>query len=116
MIEKPVASTENVDYKADNRYANSLTKKAVAVSEFTKNKTLQEQREFLPVFSVREELLTVIRDNRIVIIVGETGSGKTTQLTQYLYESGYHRNGIIGCTQPRRVAAVSVAKRVAEEM
>ena len=78
--------------------------------------TLKEQREFLPVFSVRDELLTVIRDNRIVIIVGETGSGKTTQLTQYLYESGYHRNGIIGCTQPRRVAAVSVAKRVAEEM
>ena len=65
---------------------------------------------------MRDELLTVIRDNRIVIIVGETGSGKTTQLTQYLYESGYNRNGIIGCTQPRRVAAVSVAKRVAEEM
>ena len=65
---------------------------------------------------MRDDLLTVIRDNRIVIIVGETGSGKTTQLTQYLYESGYSRNGIIGCTQPRRVAAVSVAKRVAEEM
>ena len=57
-----------------------------------------------------------MRDNRIIIIVGETGSGKTTQLTQYLHESGYTRNGIIGCTQPRRVAAVSVAKRVAEEM
>jgi len=40
----------------------------------------------------------VIRDNRIVVIVGETGSGKTTQLTQYLYESGYARNGLIGCT------------------
>lgn len=61
-------------------------------------------------------MLTVIRDNRIVIIVGETGSGKTTQLTQYLHEAGYSRNGTIGCTQPRRVAAVSVAKRVAEEM
>jgi pre-mRNA-splicing factor ATP-dependent RNA helicase DHX38/PRP16 len=53
----------------------------VAVSEFSKAKTLKEQREFLPVFGVRDELLTVIRDNRIVIIVGETGSGKTTQLT-----------------------------------
>lgn len=51
-----------------------------------------------------------------MIIVGETGSGKTTQLTQYLLEDGYGSCGLIGCTQPRRVAAVSVAKRVAEEM
>lgn len=50
------------------------------------------------------------------MIVGETGSGKTTQLTQFLHEEGYSKRGIIGCTQPRRVAAVSVANRVAEEM
>jgi pre-mRNA-splicing factor ATP-dependent RNA helicase DHX38/PRP16 len=48
--------------------------------------------------------------------VGETGSGKTTQLAQYLYEDGYGKYGIIGCTQPRRVAAMSVAKRVSEEV
>lgn len=60
--------------------------------------------------------MTTIRDNKIVIVVGETGSGKTTQLTQYLHENGYSKYGQIGCTQPRRVAAVSVAKRVAEEM
>lgn len=48
--------------------------------------------------------------------MGETGSGKTTQLAQYLYEDGYCAYGIIGCTQPRRVAAMSVAKRVSEEM
>ena len=58
----------------------------------------------------------MIRDNNVVIIVGETGSGKTTQLTQYLHEDGYSEYGIIGCTQPRRVAAMSVAKRVSEEM
>lgn len=52
----------------------------------------------------------------MVIIVGETGSGKTTQLTQYLHEDGYSRYGMIGCTQPRRVAAMSVAKRVSDEM
>lgn len=51
------------------------------MSEFAKSKTMKEQREYLPIYSVREELLTVIRDNKIVIIVGETGSGKTTQLT-----------------------------------
>ena len=85
------------------------------VSEFARTKTIQEQREFLPIFSVREELMNVIRENQVVVIVGETGSGKTTQLTQYLYEDGYARDGLIGCTQPRRVAASSVAKRVATE-
>ncbi|KAL4706408.1 hypothetical protein ACJJTC_012950 [Scirpophaga incertulas] len=49
-------------------------------------------------------------------MLGETGSGKTTQLTQYLHEEGYSRSGTIGCTQPRRVAAMSVAKRVSDEM
>ena len=58
----------------------------------------------------------MIRDNNVVIIVGETGSGKTTQLTQYLHEDGYSNVGMIGCTQPRRVAAMSVAKRVSEEI
>ena len=51
----------------------------------------------------------------VIVIVGETGSGKTTQLTQFLHEDGYSKNGVIGCTQPRRVAAMSVAKRVSEE-
>ncbi len=69
----------------------------------------------LPIFQFRERLLEAIHDNQILVVIGETGSGKTTQMTQYLAESGYTRNGRIGCTQPRRVAAMSVAKRVAEE-
>ena len=56
-----------------------------------------------------------IRDNKVLVIVGETGCGKTTQLTQYLHDAGYTKIGKIGCTQPRRVAAMSVAKRVSEE-
>ena len=56
-----------------------------------------------------------VHDNQILIVIGETGSGKTTQITQYLAEAGYVTKGKIGCTQPRRVAAMSVAKRVAEE-
>lgn len=52
----------------------------------------------------------------MIVVIGETGSGKTTQLGQFLYEDGYCANGIIGCTQPRRVAAMSVAKRVSEEV
>ncbi|KZT58417.1 P-loop containing nucleoside triphosphate hydrolase protein, partial [Calocera cornea HHB12733] len=63
-----------------------------------------------------EDLLRIVRDNQVVVVVGETGSGKTTQLAQFLLEDGYGTYGMIGCTQPRRVAAMSVAKRVSEEM
>jgi len=93
-----------------------ISKPSEGQSAFSKSKTLKEQREYLPAFAVREDLLRVIRDNQVIIVVGQTGSGKTTQLTQFLHEDGYAKNGLIGCTQPRRVAAMSVAKRVAEEM
>lgn len=73
-------------------------------------------RSSLPIFQCREKILRLIAENNAIIIVGETGSGKTTQLTQFLMEEGYGRFGQIVCTQPRRVAAVSVAKRVADEM
>jgi pre-mRNA-splicing factor ATP-dependent RNA helicase DHX38/PRP16 len=103
------------DHKGGSKFAQHL-KKSEGASAFSKSKTLREQREYLPAFAVREELLRVIRDNQVVIVVGQTGSGKTTQLTQFLYEDGYGKLGMIGCTQPRRVAAMSVAKRVSEEM
>lgn len=117
---------------------------------------LQQQRRSLPMYQAREELVKLIRDNRVVIIVGETGSGKTTQLLQYLYEEGFHlgpkaRERLLTtpagtaasskvkaeansegdraivdeeqeeelrliCTQPRRIAAISVAERVAQEV
>ncbi|EYE95781.1 putative RNA helicase-like splicing factor (HRH1) [Aspergillus ruber CBS 135680] len=78
--------------------------------------SMKQQRESLPVFKFRKQLLDAVRENQLLIVVGDTGSGKTTQLTQYLAEGGYGNSGIIGCTQPRRVAAMSVAKRVAEEV
>lgn len=56
-----------------------------------------------------------MHDNQLLIVIGETGSGKTTQITQYVAEAGLAVVGKIGCTQPRRVAAMSVAKRVSEE-
>jgi pre-mRNA-splicing factor ATP-dependent RNA helicase DHX38/PRP16 len=101
--------------KGGSKFAEHLSKQEGA-SNFSKSKSLRQQREYLPAFAVREELLRVIRDNQVIIVVGQTGSGKTTQLTQFLYEDGYGRTGLIGCTQPRRVAAMSVAKRVSEEM
>ncbi|KAH0832174.1 pre-mRNA splicing factor [Lanmaoa asiatica] len=80
-------------------------------------KTIEETRKSLPIYTYREELLTAIKEHQVLIVVAETGSGKTTQLPQYLHEAGYTAGGLkIGCTQPRRVAAMSVAARVAEEM
>ena len=109
----PIAAEE--EFKGTYKFAEHM-KKDDGQSDFSKSKTLREQREYLPAFAVREDLLRVIRDNQIIIVIGETGSGKTTQLTQFLYEDGYGKQGLIGCTQPRRVAAMSVAKRVSEEM
>ena len=78
--------------------------------------TIKQQRESLPVYKFRKQLLDAVRENQLMIVVGDTGSGKTTQLPQYLAEGGFTDGGMIGCTQPRRVAAMSVAKRVAEEV
>ncbi|KAI9841566.1 MAG: hypothetical protein M1837_000612 [Sclerophora amabilis] len=79
--------------------------------------SIEETRKSLPIYGFREDLLAAVDKYQVLIIVGETGSGKTTQIPQYLHEAGYTKGGLkIGCTQPRRVAAMSVAARVAEEM
>jgi HrpA-like RNA helicase len=81
------------------------------------NERIQEERKQLPIYMARETLIEYIQRNQILIIVGETGSGKTTQLPQYIYEcKDIIRNGAIAVTQPRRVAAMSIAKRVSQEM
>jgi ATP-dependent RNA helicase DHX8/PRP22 len=95
---------------------------------------MREARESLPVWQYRKELVSAVHENAVLVVVGDTGSGKTTQLTQYLLEEGFTKNApsqhdgrghrqhlkefhrIIGCTQPRRVAATSVSKRVAQEV
>jgi len=78
--------------------------------------TIEETRKTLPIFRYRQEILEAIAHYQVLIIVGETGSGKTTQIPQYLHEEGYTKRGKICCTQPRRVAAMSVAKRVSDEL
>lgn len=79
--------------------------------------SIQETRKSLPIYQYRDEFLAALEQYQVLVIVGETGSGKTTQLPQYLHEAGYTKNGLkVGCTQPRRVAAMSVAARVAEEV
>jgi pre-mRNA-splicing factor ATP-dependent RNA helicase DHX16 len=79
--------------------------------------SMEETRKSLPIYQFRDQIIQAVQDHQVLIIVGETGSGKTTQIPQYLHEAGYTKDGLkIGCTQPRRVAAMSVAARVAEEM
>ncbi|CAN1189116.1 Probable pre-mRNA-splicing factor ATP-dependent RNA helicase DEAH4, partial [Linum perenne] len=70
----------------------------------------------LPIVQFEEQIIRTVEDNRVVVVIGDTGSGKSTQLSQMLHRHGYSKTGIIGVTQPRRVAAVSVARRVAQEM
>lgn len=72
--------------------------------------------EELPVSERREDIMNAIRDNQVVIIAGETGSGKTTQIPKMCLELGLGAKGLVGHTQPRRLAARSVAERIAEEL
>ncbi|SCM26667.1 pre-mRNA-splicing factor ATP-dependent RNA helicase PRP2, putative [Plasmodium chabaudi chabaudi] len=81
-----------------------------------KMKQIINERKRLPIYSYRYDILKAIKNNKILILVGETGSGKSTQLTQYLYECKYHLYGNIICTQPRRIACIAIANRVADEM
>ncbi|XP_078508280.1 putative ATP-dependent RNA helicase DHX35 isoform X1 [Lissotriton helveticus] len=78
--------------------------------------SIEQQRQRLPVFKLRNHILYLVENFQTVVIVGETGCGKSTQIPQYLAEAGWAAEGkVVGVTQPRRVAAVSVAGRVAEE-
>ncbi|XP_062398972.1 probable ATP-dependent RNA helicase DHX37 isoform X2 [Sardina pilchardus] len=78
---------------------------------------IQAARLKLPVLAEEQVIMEAVRENPCVVLCGETGSGKTTQVPQFLYEAGYASgSGIIGVTEPRRVAAVSMSHRVAKEM
>ncbi len=77
--------------------------------------TIQYPEE-LPISARRAEIIAAMREHQVVVVAGETGSGKTTQLPKMCLDAGLADRGRIGCTQPRRVAALSVSKRVAEEL
>lgn len=106
----------------DGSFLSSAELKVEERKAQTAFERIQIDRKKLPVYEYRERFLAAMEKYQILVIEGETGSGKTTQLPQYLYEAGYCSPGpdgkpmMIGCTQPRRVAAMSVSKRVADEM
>jgi len=98
----------------------SLRKKAEASVRERKNRLLNlpviTYPEELPIISRRRDILKAIRENQAVIISGETGSGKSTQIPKMCMEAGRGISGKIGCTQPRRIAASTISRRIAEEL
>ncbi|XP_041981061.1 probable ATP-dependent RNA helicase DHX34 [Aricia agestis] len=81
--------------------------------KFEKLRKLRKAQSELPVASYREEIVAAVKNEKVVIVAGDTGCGKSTQVPQYLHVAGYQN---IGCTQPRRIACISLSKRVAYEM
>jgi len=86
-----------------------------------KSKDIESVRKSLPIYKYKDEFLSAVEQHQAIVLVGETGSGKTTQTPQFLRDRGFCRGPdgerrMIACTQPRRVAAMSVAARVAEEV
>ena len=84
--------------------------------EVKRDPEIQAARLQLPILAEEQAVMEAIHDNDVVILCGETGSGKTTQVPQFLYEGGYTTRGLIGVTEPRRVAAVTMSRRVALEL
>ncbi|KAI1304582.1 putative ATP-dependent RNA helicase dhr2 [Mortierella claussenii] len=104
-------------YQDEGRLSKKLAMKEPTTDAIIqKAKELKKHRQNLPIYTARDIIIKEVKDNACVVIVGETGSGKTTQIPQYLLESGLAAHGTIAVTQPRRVAAINLAKRVAEEV
>jgi ATP-dependent helicase HrpA len=104
------------DDKARSALVKSIERSIASVAARRANRPRVTLNQALPFYDKRDELKATIRDHQVVIVCGETGSGKTTQLPQICIELGLADRGKIGHTQPRRLAARSVTHRIAEEL
>ena len=143
--EKPVIPVPNLKEEEDeskkerkerlNKFYKVLEKIKGAHVSVQRNPEIEKKRSKLPIFAEEMNIVEAINENavrlpsifwflgftsftfQVVIVSSETGSGKTTQIPQFLYEGGYTSNGhLIGITEPRRVAAISMSQRVGEEL
>ncbi|KAK6350728.1 putative ATP-dependent RNA helicase DHR1 [Orbilia javanica] len=118
---KPVLQPTLVKKPLDVMLSESQDGRKARAVAVTRREEIQAQRLQLPIVADEQKIMETIHNNLVTILCGETGSGKTTQVPQFLFEAGYGdpnggTPGMIGVTQPRRVAAVTMAKRVAEEL
>ncbi|KAH1259106.1 putative pre-mRNA-splicing factor ATP-dependent RNA helicase DEAH2 [Glycine max] len=118
VVDDSAAKMAKTNGGAANNLINHWTSRPYSQRYFE----ILEKRKTLPVWHQKEEFLQVLKDNQTLILVGETGSGKTTQIPQFVLDAveletpDKRKKMMIACTQPRRVAAMSVSRRVAEEM
>jgi ATP-dependent RNA helicase DHX37/DHR1 len=118
---KPVVQPMLVKKSLDTLLSESKDGRIARAVAVNRNEDIQTQRLQLPIVGDEQRIMETIHNNLVTILCGETGSGKTTQVPQFLFEAGYgdpqgDTPGMIGVTQPRRVAAVTMAKRVADEL
>lgn len=122
---KQTVRDEDVDHSSDEEGyipINKEMQRRAFVVEVNRTDSIQQQRVLLPVFAEEHRIMEAVYHHDCIILCGETGSGKTTQVPQFLYEAGFGNllhdlyPGMIGVTQPRRVAAVSMAERVGSEL
>ncbi|CAF3656713.1 unnamed protein product [Rotaria socialis] len=123
------SETDYINNSNKSKDFNTMSHSTPAINRFTQQKYSQQylellkKRRQLPVWEYKDAFMATLEKNQVTVLVGETGSGKTTQIPQWCVDfalalpvqSGQKRRGV-ACTQPRRVAAMSVAQRVANEM
>ncbi|KAK4958624.1 putative ATP-dependent RNA helicase DHR1 [Elasticomyces elasticus] len=125
----PAALPSNIDFKPRAPETDPLPQELLPPSSdvtmplrplkpviVTRDPAIEEVRLKLPVVAEEQKIMEAINNNSVVVVAGSTGSGKTTQVPQFFYEAGYAEKGMIAVTQPRRVAAVSMAQRVGVEL
>lgn len=120
--EKPIEASKSVSEDVNKPEITKvpqepIERKPATYIHIERDPEIQAARLKLPIIAEEQVIMETISENSVIIIAGSTGSGKTTQVPQFLYEAGYGENGkMIGITEPRRVAAISMSQRVAREM